>query len=38
MSQQIKLVNVTPDAEKMIAYCARVSNPKNQDNEKIDKL
>jgi thymidylate synthase (FAD) len=29
-----KLVSVTPDAEKMIAYIARVSNPSNQNNEK----
>ena len=27
-----KLVSVTPDAEKNIAYCARVSNPSNQMN------
>jgi len=26
-----KLVWITPDAEKVIAYCARVSNPANQD-------
>ena len=25
---------MTPDAEEHIAYCARVSNPGNQDNEK----
>jgi len=31
----VNLISVTPDAEKHIAYCARVSNPKNQDNEKI---
>ena len=30
----IKLVSITPDAEKMMAYIARVSNPSNQDNEK----
>jgi len=30
-----KLVSVTPDAEKQIAYCARVSNPKNQDNDSF---
>ena len=30
----VKLVSVTPDAEKTMAYVARVSNPKNQDNEK----
>ena len=32
---QIKLVSVTPDAEKTIAYVARVSNPQNHDNEKF---
>ncbi len=31
----VKLVTVTPDAEKTMAYVARVSNPKNQDNEKF---
>jgi thymidylate synthase (FAD) len=31
----VKLISVTPDAEKHMAYCARVSNPKNQDNEKF---
>ena len=31
----VKLVPVTPDAEKTMAYIARVSNPKNQDNEKF---
>ena len=30
----VKLVSITPDAEKMMAYIARVSNPSNQDNEK----
>ena len=30
---QIKLISVTPDAEKQMADCARVSNPNNQDNE-----
>jgi len=34
----IKLISVTPDAEKQIAYCARVSNPKNQDSDNISKL
>ncbi|AXQ70455.1 thymidylate synthase [Synechococcus phage S-T4] len=29
------MISVTPDAEKNIAYCARVSNPNNQENEKI---
>ena len=32
---QIKLISVTPDAEKTIAYVARVSNPQNQENEKF---
>jgi len=30
---KIKLITVTPDAEKTMAYVARVSNPSNQDNE-----
>jgi thymidylate synthase (FAD) len=34
----VKLVSVTPDAEKLMAYCARVSNPSNQDNENYSKL
>ena len=28
----VKLISITPDAENMMAYIARVSNPKNQDN------
>ena len=31
----IKLVSVTPDAEKLMAYVARVSNPNNQGNDKF---
>jgi len=34
----VKLVSVTPDAEKTMAYIARVSNPSNQDNEKYSGL
>ena len=34
----VKLVSITPDAEKMMAYVARVSNPSNQDNEKYSGL
>ncbi len=30
---KVELVSVTPDAEKTMAYVARVSNPSNQDNE-----
>ena len=35
MSEEVKLISVTPDAEKTMAYVARVSNPKNQDNDKF---
>jgi len=28
-----KLIWITPDAEEVVAYCARVSNPANQDKE-----
>ena len=40
MKQQSKihyatLVSLTPQAEKNIAYCARVSNPNNQDSNSI---
>ena len=35
---EVKSVNVTPNAENQIAYCARVSNPNNQDSENIEKL
>ena len=35
---QIKLISVTPDAEKTMGYVARVSNPKNQDNPKVSGL
>ena len=34
----VKLVSVTPDAEKLIAYCAKVSNPKGQDSDNYSKL
>ena len=30
----VSLVSVSPDAEQHMAYCARVSNPNNQENEK----
>jgi len=35
--KKVKLISITPDAEKLIAYCARVSS-KNQDNPNIEKL
>jgi len=34
----VKLISVTPDAEKLMAYCARVSNPAGQNNENYAKL
>ena len=36
--KKVNLVSVTPDAEKTMAYIARVSNPNNQDNEKFSGL
>ena len=36
--KKVNLISVTPDAEKHIAYVARVSNPKNQDNENFSGL
>ena len=35
---KVKLVTVTPDAEKTMGYVARVSNPKNQNNPTVDGL
>ena len=32
MSPLVRLVSITPDAQHLIAYCARVSNPSNQQN------
>ena len=34
----VQLISITPDAEKTMAYIARVSNPSNQDNEKFTGL
>ena len=34
----VELVHVTPDAESLIAYMARVSNPANQDNDNYTGL
>lgn len=33
-----KLISVTPEAEKTMAYCARVSNPSNQDSDNYSRL
>lgn len=38
MDPIVKVVSVTPEAEKQIAYCARVSNPANQENENFKGL
>ncbi len=35
---QVELISLTPDAEKTMAYIARVSNPKNQDNDDYSRL
>ena len=34
----VQLITSTPDAEKSMAYIARVSNPKNQENNDFTKL
>jgi thymidylate synthase (FAD) len=34
----VKLISITPDAEKTMAYVARVSNPSNQENPNYAKL
>ena len=34
----VKLISVTPDAERHMAYCARVSNPSNQENDNFSGL
>lgn len=34
----VKLISVTPDAEKVMSYCARVSNPSNQESDNYAKL
>ena len=33
-----KLIWITPEAEQVIGYCARVSNPANQDNPDVSRL
>ena len=35
---EVKLIWSTPDAENLIAYMARVSNPENQDNPDYERL
>ncbi len=38
MKPNVKLISITPNAEKTMAYIARVSNPANQNNESYSKL
>ena len=38
MNTSVKLISVTPDAEKTMAFVARVSNPSNQNSESYAKL
>lgn len=34
----VKLITITPDADRIIGYCARVSSPANQDNPDVSRL
>lgn len=34
----VELITITPEAERIMAYCARVSSPQNQDNPDYAKL
>ncbi len=38
MPMACKLVWITPEAERLMGYCARVSNPENQENPDFAKL
>jgi len=38
IKMKVDLISITPNAEKTIAYCARVSNPNNQDSDSYGKL
>ena len=38
MSHSVQLVHATPNAESLVAYMARVSNPNNQDNPESERL
>jgi thymidylate synthase (FAD) len=37
-NMNVSLISVSPNTEKTIAYCARVSNPNNQNSEEYAKL
>jgi thymidylate synthase (FAD) len=34
----VELISITPGSEKLVAYCARVSNPRGQDNKDYSRL
>lgn len=36
--EKVRLIWITPNVEQIIGYCARVSNPNNQDNPDVVKL
>ena len=38
MKPKVKFISATPGAEKHMAYCARVSNPSNQENDNFSGL
>jgi len=38
VKEEVCLIAITPKAEEVMAYCARVSNPKNQDNPDVSGL
>jgi len=38
MKPEVKFISATPDAEKHMAYCARVSNPSNQNSDSFSGL
>lgn len=38
MKSKVNLISITPEAEKHIMYCARVSNPKNQNSANTSLL
>ncbi|WP_413288193.1 FAD-dependent thymidylate synthase [Bdellovibrio sp. HCB337] len=37
-TNNVRLISITPNAEEIMAYCARVSNPVNQENPEISRL
>lgn len=37
-AESVRLISITPEAERIMGYCARVSNPDNQENPNSEKL